>query len=178
MEKKISLITTLRTLHRNIGFLVIGLTLVYALSGLTLIFRNTDLLKSKTEIKTTIAPNLTPEALTHALQLRRPDITKTEEAILSFRDGSSVTDGTYDQTTGSVRYTSLQRPAFLERFIRFHKINSNHGAHWLAVIYGTLLLFLALSPLGFFKIGTRPFAQGLALTGLGVAVAAVLLLLM
>ena len=35
----------IRVLHRDIGFLVVGLTIVYALSGIVLTYRDTGFLK-------------------------------------------------------------------------------------------------------------------------------------
>ena len=44
MEKK-SLNQLMRAWHRDIGFFIIGLVIIYALSGIALIFRDTDFLK-------------------------------------------------------------------------------------------------------------------------------------
>ncbi len=40
-EKK-SINQTIRILHRNIGFFILGFVLIYALSGITLIYRDSD----------------------------------------------------------------------------------------------------------------------------------------
>lgn len=57
-KKKQNIYHIMRVLHRDIGFLTIGLTLVYALSGILLIYRNTDLLKTeKVEEKQRVSCN-------------------------------------------------------------------------------------------------------------------------
>ena len=37
----------MRSLHRDVGFLVLGFTFIYALSGIVLVYRDTDFLKSE-----------------------------------------------------------------------------------------------------------------------------------
>jgi hypothetical protein len=50
-KKKISITQVMRALHRDIGFLVVGLIIIYSVSGLVLVFRGTDLLKVETVIE-------------------------------------------------------------------------------------------------------------------------------
>ena len=57
-KKKQNIYHIMRVLHRDIGFLTIGLTLVYALSGILLIYRNTDLLKTEKVEEKQLATNL------------------------------------------------------------------------------------------------------------------------
>lgn len=43
-KKKVSIQKLMRSLHRDIGFLLIGMTLIYCISGLLLIYRGNDFL--------------------------------------------------------------------------------------------------------------------------------------
>ncbi|MFV0437444.1 MAG: hypothetical protein ACK5PS_08650 [Desulfopila sp.] len=48
----------MRIAHRDIGFFVIGLTVIYCISGIMLTFRDTGFLKSETTIERNIGPGL------------------------------------------------------------------------------------------------------------------------
>ena len=174
-KEKRSLSYYMRMLHRNIGYFVLGLTVVYAFSGVVLIYRDTDMLKSRVLVEKALEPGLSPQALSEVLHLRRVKFSRSDGAVLSFR-GGGVQNGSYDVTTGAVRYSEKKLPAFIDRLTRLHKINSSKTAHWFAVGYGVLLLFLALSSLFMFKPGTTPFRRGLAISGAGIVGAVVLLL--
>ncbi len=47
----------MRVIHRYLGFFLAGIMAVYALSGVLLIFRDTDFLKQKKQIVQMIKPN-------------------------------------------------------------------------------------------------------------------------
>jgi uncharacterized iron-regulated membrane protein len=53
----------MRIIHRYIGFFLAGIMAVYALSGMVLIFSDTDFLKRESKIEQTIEPNLTTSDL-------------------------------------------------------------------------------------------------------------------
>ena len=52
-----------RIYHRYLGFFLAGIMAVYALSGIVLIFRNTDFLKVETNHERQVASNLSAEEL-------------------------------------------------------------------------------------------------------------------
>ena len=49
---------TFRILHRYLGYFLAGVMMIYALSGITLIFRKTDTFKVSIEKEMTVAPGL------------------------------------------------------------------------------------------------------------------------
>jgi len=70
-EKKLNIYKIMRVLHRDIGFLTIGLTLVYVLSGVLLIYRNTDFMKmEKTEGENSLAASLSGSEVAQQLRIR------------------------------------------------------------------------------------------------------------
>ena len=61
----------MRVLHRYLGFFLAGIMAVYAISGIVLIFRETDFLKTKTTEEVKIAPNVKNELIGKELGLRK-----------------------------------------------------------------------------------------------------------
>lgn len=173
-----SLTYYMRTLHRDIGFLVLGLTIVYALSGVVLIYRETDFLKSAVAVETTLSPQMSPDDLARKLHARRFEVTKIDGDTISFKDGASLQNGVYERNTGTTRYVEKKLPPFLQRLIQLHKISTSKSAHWIAVFYGLSLLFLAVSSLGMYKPKSRQFKRGIILSALGVALTFVILFLL
>ena len=165
---------TMRVLHRDIGFLMIGLTLVFALSGILLVYRSTDFMKSETQVTRTLEPGLAIADVGSALHLRKLEVAEDDGRHIAFSAGPMASDGSYDRETGEVSYTAQQLPSVLEKINALHKTGSGSALHGFSVVYGVLLTFLAVSSLWMFKPTTRPFRRGLVLTGVGFAAAAAL----
>jgi len=165
-----SVASYIRALHRDIGFFVVGLTLVYALSGIVLVYRDTDFLKSNVRTEKTIAANLAPDDLGKTLRIKGLKVSKTEGDVLHFAEG------TYNKATGAVAYQAKRLPGVFEEFIDLHKTVSAKLTHWMGVVYGGLLCFLAVSSFWMCKPGSRTFRRGLYLASAGVAVTVVVLI--
>jgi hypothetical protein len=166
-----SFIYCMRSLHRDVGYFIIGLTIIYSISGVVLIYRNTDFLKSEKQIEKQISPNLKESELGGILHVRNLEIVKIEGDIISFRNG------TYNMATGVVNYSEKTLPAFLERFNNLHKKASGSISYLFSTIFGVLLLFLAISSFWMFKPTTKMFRRGIIFTGSGLLLAIILLFL-
>ncbi len=164
----------MRILHRDIGFLMIGLTLVFAASGILLVYRSTDLLKSDTSVSRTLSPGLSGDDLSRALHLRKAKVSEDGQYLV-FSSEPSIRDGKYDRESGAVDYTEKKLPSLLEKFNALHKTGSSAPIHWFSVVYGVLLMFLAISSFWMFKRTTRQFRRALVFASLGFVVAALLL---
>lgn len=164
-----------RCLHRDIGFLVLGLTIAYAVSGVVLVYRETDFLKSEETVEKQLPQNLEPQEVARMLHARRFEQTGDEGGVLRFRDGSAITDGAYDRATGSISYVGKQYPAFIEKMVHLHKLGSAKALHVVSVVYGVLLLFLALSSLFMYGKGSGGFRRAMAGSAIGLALAVVIL---
>ncbi|MEL7588126.1 MAG: hypothetical protein AAGU19_15570 [Prolixibacteraceae bacterium] len=92
----------MRLLHRDIGYFIAGLVLIYALSGIILIYRDTDLLKRETQLQKKLAPGMGASELGPALHLRDFKLLKEENGIIRFQNGS------YDKSTGIASYSSKE----------------------------------------------------------------------
>lgn len=170
-KEKRSINYYMRMLHRDIGFLVIGLTIIYSISGIVLIYRNTDFLKSEKRIEKQLSPNLNESQLCGILHVRSLVIEKIEGDVIYFQNG------TYNRTTGIVNYSDKALPSFLERFNSLHKKSSGNITFLFSTIFGVSLLFLAISSFWMFKPSTKMFRRGMVFTGLGLLLAILLLFL-
>ncbi len=169
--KKWSVTKIMRNLHRDIGFLMIGLTIVYCISGIILVYRDTDVFTIDKQYIENIKPGLRAEELGRALQLRRLNVEKEVGDTIYFNYGS------YCKSSGVANYTINTYPDAVWTINTFHKIKSKSGMSWIAVVYGILLLFLAISSLWMYKLRSKKFKRGILLTvvGLVIAIAALML---
>ncbi len=170
MTEKRHLSNLMRSLHRDIGFLLIGLTIVYCVSGLVLIYRDRGFMRLEKKINITLQANLAPNDLGKALGMRKLKIINKENGILYFHGG------TYNIKNGETSAVISSYPSIIEKMNRFHMQSSGNLVHILAALYGVLLLFLAVSSFWMYRPGSRFFKRGLVLSGTGIAATMLLLL--
>jgi hypothetical protein len=161
----------MRSLHRDIGFFVIGLTMIYSVSGIVLTYRDTNFLKNETFVTKIVSPNLKANEIGRALHEKKLKVVKEEGEIIYF------TNGTYNKVTGAAAYSSKRHPVILEKLNKLHKVSSKDSVHWFTIIYGMLLFFLAISSFWMFKPGTKLFKRGVCFATTGVFVVMILLVL-
>lgn len=171
VKERKSLSYTMRSLHRDIGFFVIGLTIIYTLSGILLIYRDSDFLKHEVNTEREIKPNLSESDLGMVLHARDFKVLKSEGDILYFQNGK------YNKSTGLVQYKEKVLPSVFSSSIKLHKISSKSATRWISIIYGLLLLFLAISSFWMFKSKTKLFRRGIYVTVAGLVTAILLLVI-
>lgn len=159
----------IRILHRDIGFLLVGLTMIYALSGILLIYRSTGFLQSETTSQKTVAVGLEAGELGRELGMRHFELEKQDGDTIFFQGGS------YDRSSGIATYTQSGFPTVLSMFTDLHKVTSRSSMHPLAAVYAFLLLFLAVSSFWMYKPGTRLFRRSISFSTAGMVVAVVLM---
>lgn len=152
----------MRVYHRYLGFFLSGIMAVYALSGVTMIFRNTDFLKSEVKTETALAPNLSDEALGKELKIREFKVEKAEGDTVYFRGG------TYNKVSGLAVQKSKKLPYVLDKMTKLHKANTNSPLFFLNIFFGASLLFFVVSAFWMFMPDSPMFKKGLyfALGGL------------
>ena len=160
----------MRTLHRDIGFFVVGITINYSLSGIVLGYRDTDFLKKEIEIEKTLPAGLDASALSLSLRLKNLKIIQENEEVINFQSGR------YNKQSGVVVYTDKKLPSMLTKFIDLHKSVSSSPKHLPAILYGILVLFLSVSSFWMFKPKTKYFHRGIIIAGLGLVTAIILVL--
>lgn len=159
----------MRIIHRYLGFFLAGIMAIYALSGVVLIFRNTDFLKQDTVAERTLKPNLEVEQLGKEIRQRNLRVIKAKNDILFFEGGE------YNRQTGLVTYIKKELPYVLDKMTHLHKANTNAPLFWLNIIFGFCLLFFVISSFWMFIPGTSVFRKGLIFTAFGVILSLVLL---
>lgn len=159
----------MRVYHRYLGFFLAGIMAVYALSGIVLIFRDTDFLKSEKQQEKTLSSGITPQELGKELKIKDLKILKQENGVLYFGNG------TFDTRTGVAHYTKKQLPWLLERMTRLHKADSSHPLFFLNIFFGLSLLFFVISAFWMFLPGSTVFRKGLYFALGGIVLTLVLL---
>lgn len=171
MAKPSSLSFKMRVVHRYLGFFLAGIMAVYALSGIILIFRDTDFLKQKEVIVAEVEPNISKEDLGKVLRIKRLQVEKEAENIYYFKEG------TYNKSTGIANYTKAELPFVLDKMIHLHKAKSSEPLFFLNIFFGTALLFFVLSSFWMFMPSTSVFKKGMYFTLGGIVLTLLLLFL-
>lgn len=159
----------MRIVHRYLRFFLAGIMAVYALSGIVLIFRDTDLFKVEKQVEKKLQPKLEVEKLGKTLKIKNFKINKTEGDILFFDKG------TYNYKTGTVNYVSKDLPIVLKKMTSLHKAKASSPLYWLNIFFGTALLFFAISSFWMFLPKTKIFRTGLYFTIGGMVLTIILL---
>lgn len=161
----------MRELHRHLGFFLAGIMAVYAISGIALIFRDTDLLKQEIQIQKTLDANLTKEELGPALKIKRVQVQKEERGVYYFENGS------YTIATGEAQFTKKELPYVLDKMAHLHKAKSGEPLFFLNIFFGVGLLFFVISAFWMFMPGTQIFRKGIIFAAAGLVVTILLLFL-
>nr|WP_320057426.1 hypothetical protein [uncultured Bacteroides sp.] len=167
--KKKTINQWMRSLHRDLGFFAVGLVIIYSLSGITLIYRNTDFLKTEKVMQKTLSSQMSATEVGAALKLKKMGVISENGEMINFENG------TYNKVTGVASYTTQEVVSPLKQFINLHKRSSQSPFHWFGIAFGSILLFLVISSFWMFKPGSKMFKRGIILAVSGVAVALVLL---
>lgn len=159
----------MRIIHRYLGFFLAGIMSVYAISGIVLIFRDSDTFKNEIKHNEKFEPNLTEKELEKAVGTKGFEVQKTEGDFMYFEEG------TYNSTTGEANYTTKELPYFLDKMTHLHKAKSSQPLYVLNIIFGLSLLFFVISSFWMFMPGTSVFKKGMIFTAIGFVLALVLL---
>ena len=156
---------SMRIYHRYLGFFLAGIMSVYAVSGIILIFRDTEFLKYEREIETQLTSNLSDEGIGQGLRIKDFKVESQKDNVAYFKTG------TYDRTTGLARHKVKQLPYVLDKMTKLHKANSSSRLFFLNIFFGLSLLFFVISAFWMFMPKTPVFRKGMyfALAGLGLS---------
>ncbi len=143
-----------RALHRDLGYLFIGLTLIYGISGVAVILRHIDVNVSFqiTEIDKKLDKNLNKsqlkaywaehaDALPKLTRIRVPDEDEpNQEMLIRVKSGR----GAYNPESGELK---IKLRKYREFFKFVNDIHYDRGRRftWLALIYSFILVFFAIS---------------------------------
>lgn len=150
----------IRVLHRDLGFVMVGLSIVYGISGILLNHLGETDPAFKIEKKELVfAKGLTREEFTEKWQSasNRPKLNNIGEAEGKYRLMLQGGIGEYDLQTGLVRYETSKRKPFVYWVNRLH-YNHVNGWSLMADIFACSLIFLAVS--GLFMVKGKPGIAG------------------
>ena len=132
----------LRVIHRDLGYLVVGFCMVYAISGIMLNHLDgSDPAYSVDSVEIQLEPNLSAKDVKNNID----DATKVIDNdngiyTLILRGGT----GTYNSTTGVAKYETYSRRTFIYWINKLH-YNKLSGWHWAGDFFAISLIVLAIS---------------------------------
>ena len=159
----------MRLYHRYLGFFLAGIMAVYAISGIVLVFRNTDFLKQKVQYEKQLATNISAKEVGKKLKIKNFKAEKQEGGIVYFEQG------TYNIQTGVAKYTKKELPYVMGKMTKMHKATTNSPMYWLNVFFGTSLLFFVISAFWMFLPSSSVFRKGLYFTLAGLILTLIML---
>lgn len=159
----------MRVFHRYLGFFLAGIMAVYAVSGIILIFRDTDAFKVTKEFEEVFSEPVSPDELGQKLRMRDLKIDKVENNVAYFKDGK------YDMNTLTVKYSKRELPTALETITHMHKAKTGDTLFFLNIFFGVGLLFFVISSFWMFFPGTDIFKKGMYLVLAGIVLTLVML---
>lgn len=159
----------MRVIHRYLGFFLVGIMAMYSISGIVLVFRNTDFLKKEVSIEKKVEANLSPEKLGSAIKIKRLKVEKQEAGIYYFKNG------TYNTQTGVAKYTKKELPYVMDRMTHLHKATTNDPLYFLNIFFGLSLLFFVISSFWMFMPSSDIFKKGIYFTIAGIVLTLILL---
>lgn len=145
----------MRVLHRYLGFFLAGIMAMYAVSGILMIFRDTDFLKRDQTVVKEVKPNASAEELGQLLGIRGLEAERETGEQIFFKNGS------YDKATGTATYTVKQLPTVLDKITHVHKAKSSDPLFYFNIFFGLSLLFFVLSAFWMFLPGSSIFRKGM-----------------
>ena len=161
----------MRIFHRYLGFFLSGIMAVYAISGIVMIFRETEFLKSEREIERQLAVDLPDAEVGSTLRIKEFKVERSEGSLIYFREG------TYDKKTGLAKYKAKQLPFVLDKMTKLHKATTNRPLYCLNIFFGIALLFFVLSAFWMFMPKTEVFRKGLYFALGGIVLTLILVFL-
>lgn len=161
----------MRIIHRYLGFFLVGIMSVYAISGMLLIFRNTDFLKDEQTTIKKVAPGLPEEEIGKAIGIKELKVSRKDADTFFFRDGY------YVSSTGQSVFKSKKLPVALDLMTKLHKSKSGDPLYYLNLFFGFSLLFFSISSVFMFVPKSIIFKQGLYIALAGAILTVVLILM-
>ncbi|GEN73005.1 MULTISPECIES: hypothetical protein [Chryseobacterium] len=159
----------MRVTHRYLGYFLAGIMAIYALSGILLVYRDTDFLKKEKKYDKTVAVNLTEKELGKELKIKGLEAEKTEGTVIYFKQG------TYDASTGKAKYSKKELPFVLDKMVKLHKSQSKETLSPLNTFFGISLFFFVVSSFWMFNPKTKAFKRGIKFTIAGLIISVILL---
>ncbi|TDX82868.1 hypothetical protein [Epilithonimonas xixisoli] len=158
----------MRIVHRYLGYLMAGIMAVYSISGVILVYRDTDFLKRENHYEKIFDKNLTEKQLGEETKIKNFEITKIDNGIAYFKEG------TYNSLTGKADYTKKELPFVWDKMTKLHKAKSAQALSPLNTFFGVCLLFFVISSFWMFPPKSKVFRRGMIFAAIGFVLALLL----
>lgn len=158
----------MRIVHRYLGYLMAGIMAVYSISGVILVYRDTDFLKRENHYEKIFDKNLTEKQLGEETKIKNFEITKIEKGIAYFKEG------TYNSLTGKADYTKKELPFVWDKMTKLHKAKSAQALSPLNTFFGVCLFFFVISSFWMFPPKSKVFRRGMIFAAIGFVLALLL----
>jgi len=159
----------MRIYHRYLGFFLAGIMAIYSISGIIMIFRETDFLKKENHKVLTVALNLKNEEIGPAIKIKNLKVKSDTLGVVTFEQG------TYTRATGVADFKVKELPSFLNKMTKLHKATHKDPLYYLNIFFGLSLFFFVMSSFWMFMPGTTIFRKGMYFTLAGIVLALVML---
>ncbi|ASK30588.1 hypothetical protein CEY12_10905 [Chryseobacterium sp. T16E-39] len=160
----------MRITHRYLGYFLAGIMAVYAVSGVLLVYRDTDFLKNEKKYTKIVDKNLSEKALGKELKIKNFEIESKIGNIAYFKQGA------YNLNTGEAQYIKKELPFVLDKMVKLHKAQSKDTLSPLNTFFGITLLFFVISSFWMFNPKTKAFKRGMIFTVAGIILSILLLI--
>lgn len=168
MSRKNNIRNQIRVIHRYLGFFLAGIMAVYALSGILMIFRETDFLKKEVVQERQLEPGLTGGELSPKLRMG-VKVEKTEGDVLYFEQGN------YNTKTGLATVKKMELPFVLGKMEKLHKATTNSPLYFLNIFFGMSLMFFVISAFWMFMPKAPIFKKGIYFSLAGLVLTLILI---
>ena len=158
----------MRITHRYLGYFAAGIMAVYSISGVLLIYRDTNFLKKENKYELVLKPNMTEKELAKEVKMKNIEFNPGEGGLKTFKEG------TYNAKTGEAKYAKMQLPIVLEKFNQLHKSTSTHRYATLNTVFGLTLFFFVISSFWMFNFKSEAFRRGMIYAGVGFVLAVIM----
>jgi len=159
----------MRIYHRYLGFFLAGIMAIYSVSGIIMIFRDTDFLKKENQKVLTVATGLQTHEISAAIKIKNLKIKSDTLDIVTFENG------TYNRITGVADFKVKELPYLLNKMTKMHKATNKDPLYYLNIFFGVSLMFFVISSFYMFMPGTTIFKKGMYFTLAGIALVLVML---
>jgi hypothetical protein len=161
--------TNMRVYHRYLGFFLAGIMAIYSMSGIVMIFRDTDFLKQENLKVLTVATGLKTDEVGPAIKIKNLKIKSDTLDVVTFEQG------TYNRITGVAEITVKELPYLLNKMTKMHKATNKDPLYYLNIFFGLSLFFFVISSFYMFMPGTTIFKKGMYFTLAGIVLVLVML---
>ena len=159
----------MRIYHRYLGFFLAGIMAIYSVSGIVMIFRDTDFLKKENLKVLNVASGLKSDEVGPAIKLKNLKIKSDTLDVVTFEQG------TYNRTTGVAEFTVKELPYLINKMTKMHKATNKDPLYYLNIFFGVALMFFVISSFYMFMPGTTIFKKGMYFTIAGIILTLVML---